>query len=128
MISSEIYGPTVRVSNPISGEVGAAASDEVDSRDMLLREFQTPSAGRWVLQQFYAVKRGQNVWEFQTPSAGRWVLQPVVVRDELWKAGAEFQTPSAGRWVLQPASRFGTEGESRSVSNPISGEVGAAAP
>ncbi len=38
---------------------------------------------------------------FQTPSAGRWVLQPAV-KVEVAQRKAEFQTPSAGRWVLQP--------------------------
>ncbi len=66
-----------RVSNPISGEVGAAANPTKGILTASLVEFQTPSAGRWVLQ--HAAKSID--WEntaatFQTPSAGRWVLQP----------------------------------------------------
>ncbi len=38
------------VSNPISGEVGAAARAKVAVCVELWKEFQTPSAGRWVLQ------------------------------------------------------------------------------
>ena len=37
------------VSNPISGEVGAAACQNDADRDNQ-NKFQTPSAGRWVLQ------------------------------------------------------------------------------
>ncbi len=43
-----LWGP-YRVSNPISGEVGAAAS-EIETFLNELGVFQTPSAGRWVLQ------------------------------------------------------------------------------
>ncbi len=37
------------VSNPISGEVGAAA-EKIEIAAALFAKFQTPSAGRWVLQ------------------------------------------------------------------------------
>ncbi len=114
--------------------------------------FQTPSAGRWVLQPvttkatlsallacFKPHQRGggccsfaaelaewESCDEFQTPSAGRWVLQLenklVTVRGNSW-----FQTPSAGRWVLQRAPDELLQGLITLVSNPISGEVGAAA-
>ncbi len=64
--------------------------------------------------------------KFQTPSAGRWVLQrktaEFVVRHE-----TVFQTPSAGRWVLQHRHLPLVGEEGCQVSNPISGEVGAAA-
>ncbi len=68
--------PLLTVSNPISGEVGAAAP--------LLNH---PVYNNWR--------------KFQTPSAGRWVLQQV------------HQQAATDSWPL--------------VSNPISGEVGAAA-
>ncbi len=89
------------VSNPISGEVGAAA-DSVKIGNMYIQaQFQTPSAGRWVLQ--------LNALAEVAPHAGK------------------FQTPSAGRWVLQPAEAMAALREAADVSNPISGEVGAAA-
>ncbi len=62
---------------------------------------------------------------FQTPSAGRWVLQLIELATVAILA-AKFQTPSAGRWVLQRPHR-GCLAFGRLVSNPISGEVGAAA-
>ena len=66
------------------------------------KEFQTPSAGRWVLQLSKIEIATQDSNGFQTPSAGRWVLQhDVCVRKE--EVVYEFQTPSAGRWVLQLA-------------------------
>ena len=42
-------------------------------------------------------------------------------------ADITFQTPSAGRWVLQLNVRVNKDGNKGVVSNPISGEVGAAA-
>ncbi len=63
---------------------------------------------------------------FQTPSAGRWVLQLEAMR-LLDAATIKFQTPSAGRWVLQLRQSFWWGKNRFQVSNPISGEVGAAA-
>ncbi len=90
-------------------------------------EFQTPSAGRWVLQRCQELAPAASDRQFQTPSAGRWVLQrvsrpmwpfaatrfkphqrgggccsqtPETLRF-LFNVSAKFQTPSAGRWVLQ---------------------------
>ncbi len=37
--------------------------------------FQTPSAGRWVLQRPVAFRVSDAFVKFQTPSAVRWVLQ-----------------------------------------------------
>ena len=115
----------VTVSNPISGEVGAAAGMAFAWGQGDLGMFQTPSAGRWVLQQrdlpqrswhylrFKPHQRGGgccsrdsmtflSVWwqEFQTPSAGRWVLQLSKIEIATQDSNG-FQTPSAGRWVLQ---------------------------
>ncbi len=42
-------------------------------------------------------------------------------------SSASFQTPSAGRWVLQLTSDLHWLASNAGVSNPISGEVGAAA-
>ncbi len=87
-----------RVSNPISGGVGAAAV-EFYHGDQFTWMFQTPSAGRWVLQLSLAFIGTLAVVLFQTPSAGRWVLQQDVIA--MNPSSREFQTPSAGRWVLQ---------------------------
>ncbi len=63
------------VSNPISGEVGAAAAMDAVRGLLQARLFQTPSAGRWVLQRNLFLGHDSNCAVFQTPSAGRWVLQ-----------------------------------------------------
>ncbi len=138
------------VSNPISGEVGAAAwalarrrwvrserfkphqrgggccsCDPWDAINDRL-EFQTPSAGRWVLQLKAIVSLPTYSQEFQTPSAGRWVLQQPELVERTFLL-CKFQTPSAGRWVLQRDYPGWRGRGSVGVSNPISGEVGAAA-
>ncbi len=64
---------------------------------------------------------------FQTPSAGRWVLQ-LDRRYQAFTGQVVFQTPSAGRWVLQPTNVTTGSRSLLPVSNPISGEVGAATP
>ena len=64
-----------QVSNPISGEVGAAAAAVMTAADAVNKMFQTPSAGRWVLQPEVADEVEGLGIQFQTPSAGRWVLQ-----------------------------------------------------
>ena len=163
------------VSNPISGEVGAAARlsgfpsaqtagfkphqrgggccSSRSTKDSTLGSgwFQTPSAGRWVLQLQTFVRLIVGFVTFQTPSAGRWVLQPSFstsrTRSTIWSfkphqrgggccsalftVGGSillvFQTPSAGRWVLQLPGSYDRHRASGEVSNPISGEVGAAA-
>ncbi len=139
------------VSNPISGEVGAAARVVLYAPPELHSMFQTPSAGRWVLQHQKAWALNMLIGEFQTPSAGRWVLQLRLwkirqnfievsnpISGEVGAAADEFdyetceqasmfQTPSAGRWVLQLGLFLAMSGLGFVVSNPISGEVGAAA-
>ncbi len=100
-VSGTLSRRSARVSNPISGEVGAAA------------------------------QRGNPV-----PQRQLHVSKPI--RGEVGAAAAIdkilasefrywFQTPSAGRWVLQPAFKSLDTYEAMEVSNPISGEVGAAA-
>ncbi len=49
-VKKELNAFVCDVSNPISGEVGAAASSTVTGWQTTARKFQTPSAGRWVLQ------------------------------------------------------------------------------
>ncbi len=92
----------IQVSNPISGEVGAAATVMINPCNNQSAMFQTPSAGRWVLQHNMTDNRmNYGVW-FQTPSAGRWVLQQDPIMAGYCQESEEvFQTPSAGRWVLQ---------------------------
>ncbi len=74
------------VSNPISGEVGAAACQA----DCCLWDyealFQTPSAGRWVLQPLFQIELIVLLTEFQTPSAGRWVLQRTPQHLQGWRS------------------------------------------
>ncbi len=118
-------GSARRVSNPISGEVGAAAWETLGNAIKGQMKFQTPSAGRWVLQPAASLWCRRRRPTFQTPSAGRWVLQPDIVAQKV-EVTRKFQTPSAGRWVLQQFEFWGWEDHLR-VSNPISGEVGAAA-
>ena len=88
--------------------------------------FQTPSAGRWVLQRSLCgnTNRCQDLgFKPHQRGGGCCSYAPFIVRD-VW-AGL-FQTPSAGRWVLQPEDATSEIGN-LPVSNPISGEVGAAA-
>ena len=141
-----------QVSNPISGEVGAAAGHHVRCKSWRECLFQTPSAGRWVLQlrrlwqtkialtpvsnpisgevgaaaPRYLEGHFRSPCRFQTPSAGRWVLQHAL-RLPTIHSRIQFQTPSAGRWVLQHAHFVWQHRPHLRVSNPISGEVGAAA-
>ncbi len=114
---------------------GCCSTTEIQAEGKYTLKFQTPSAGRWVLQlggdlidiaieerSFKPHQRGGGCcsWvvkrelenaevEFQTPSAGRWVLQlPAVVIVSAEEQA--FQTPSAGRWVLQPMATMWTTG------------------
>ncbi len=97
---AQAWSPLRKVSNPISGEVGAAAPLRC-WHGLLGQRFQTPSAGRWVLQRPSTATSLPSLRKFQTPSAGRWVLQPAILGqlNAFW--AWSFQTPSAGRWVLQ---------------------------
>ncbi len=88
------------VSNPISGEVGAAAKNGT-CWARPTHEFQTPSAGRWVLQ----------------PLPLRFLPQPLVSCFKPHQRGGGCCSFGAGEMTVM----------SRDVSNPISGEVGAAA-
>ncbi len=97
--------PVRPVSNPISGEVGAAARSAAAICPATMAWFQTPSAGRWVLQQAVVVYGFGAPLSFQTPvsnpisgevGAAAVAGGPRDLHVEPW-----FQTPSAGRWVLQ---------------------------
>ncbi len=137
------------VSNPISGEVGAAAGSIVQMV-AATDGFQTPSAGRWVLQLDTQFQLLLLLLEFQTPSAGRWVLQrlrlgfhptytpsfkphqrgggccsrclQVRCRSRL----SSFKPHQRGGGCCSQAYQS-SGSDHRHVSNPISGEVGAAA-
>ncbi len=89
------------VSNPISGEVGAAVQ-EVQEWLLFEQEFQTPSAGRWVLQQRASAYRPSSSIAVSNPISG--------------EVGAAAQVAAKAQ-----------HDQLRLVSNPISGEVGAAA-
>ncbi len=166
------------VSNPISGEVGAAAGVVEEKAPAKPAGFKPHQRGggccsssmSWELplagaHSFKPHQRGGGccsvAWlqgpaviieGFQTPSAGRWVLQlGGLLAWATILCRRVFQTPSAGRWVLQrplgwlgsrtptcfkPHQRgggccsgalCGARGAPVEVSNPISGEVGAAA-
>ncbi len=131
---------------------GCCSAEEFMLNRKIKALFQTPSAGRWVLQRAGSCFLSKQERRFQTPSAGRWVLQHRQVESESCSHCWLFQTPSAGRWVLQRSCRSSltnTPGSFKphqrgggccsldrrphpwgclAVSNPISGEVGAAAP
>ena len=113
------------VSNPISGEVGAAASTRVSGCTERRLAVSNPISGEVgaAAPEIFAAYSKETV--FQTPSAGRWVLQRRRIHVTT-KATSTFQTPSAGRWVLQRRSHHPAFRHGRCVSNPISGEVGAA--
>ncbi len=109
-------GLELHVSNPISGEVGAAAAPVLLAVFCRELAFQTPSAGRWVLQQL-AFWSSSSAWlTFQTPSAGRWVLQHLFT--EMSRCPSKFQTPSAGRWVLQLVHSPNADGTPHSCFKP----------
>ncbi len=167
-----------QVSNPISGEVGAAATEQLQLLRAYDSQFQTPSAGRWVLQPppslgpfwagaacFKPHQRGGGCCSWHCRNQRRRRQQPVSnpISGEVGAAAArisraeieflqsfkphqrgggccscvefyapefmhgKFQTPSAGRWVLQRALCSRCDIRPVAVSNPISGEVGAAA-
>ncbi len=114
------------VSNPISGEVGAAAHRHHPGERHDHPEFQTPSAGRWVLQPPLRASHRDLHGRFKPHQRGGGCCstrsQLFALRSQSW-----FQTPSAGRWVLQQVITPNSRKLVGFVSNPISGEVGAAA-
>ncbi len=173
----EVLGHRKQVSNPISGEVGAAAADfsgsDITGADFVSNPI-SGEVGAAALRQgvggyregyrFKPHQRGGGCCSLGGPGTGylvrRKVSNPIsgevgaaassygtedtnwtrfkphqrgggccsTLEDKLLHAAiAWFQTPSAGRWVLQlPAACYGDRDRPR-VSNPISGEVGAAA-
>ncbi len=92
-----------------------------------LDKFQTPSAGRWVLQHTFQIGCAKTTKRFKPHQGGGGCCSfglsfPLIV------TYTQFQTPSAGRWVLQlGVGPHWFEDYELEFSNPISGEVGAAA-
>ncbi len=64
--------------------------------------FQTPSAGRWVLQLNALIIALTAMMGFKPHQRGGGCCSTVVKTGSPTGAAA-FQTPSAGRWVLQPS-------------------------
>ncbi len=117
----------VSVSNPISGEVGAAAVPGCYGRRSQASRVSNPISGEVGAAAWdHRPDRVDSEYMFQTPSAGRWVLQLKNIGN-LISLYSAFQTPSAGRWVLQQKAWHDRRDYWFRVSNPISGEVGAAA-
>ncbi len=114
-----------RVSNPISGEVGAAAFGIWNMRSGSRPSFKPHQRGSGCCSAEKTSFLANRLCSFQTPSAGRWVLQPGFPSPST--VCGLFQTPSAGRWVLQHGVLRRRARPRDLVSNPISGEVGAAA-
>ncbi len=88
--------------------------------------FQTPSAGRWVLQLSAATPTVVKSPAVSNPISGEVGAAASRLATTL-RTLSTFQTPSAGRWVLQLLLRLAIANLNVKVSNPISGEVGAAA-
>ncbi len=85
-----------------SGEVGAATTSGPGTRARS-SPFQTPSAGRWVLQQIGTVDAMKAMGACFKPHqrGGGCCNDRLLAPAEDEEDGREFQTPSAGRWVLQ---------------------------
>ncbi len=116
------------VSNPISGEVGAAACSPMRIAAAMRCIVSNPISGE-VGAAARQVYHGDSVhaWCVSNPISGEVGAAAACSIVELHYATlASFQTPSAGRWVLQRARRIFRMMSGTPVSNPISGEVGAA--
>ncbi len=142
-----------QVSNPISGEVGAAAAGGVDGGESHACQFQTPSAGRWVLQLQFRGGAPDRQRHVSNPISGEvgaaasrtvrsvpplsWVSNPI--SGEVGAAASHTAVSLTARRSFKPHQRGGGccstpnsrklvgFGKGNLVSNPISGEVGAAA-
>ncbi len=116
----------LHVSNPISGEVGAAAEYTAQIAYLARFEFQTHQRGGGCCS-----SRGEQPHlvsiRVSNPISGEVGAAARKVQVNSLHGGARFQTPSAGRWVLQRHRQQARGCELREVANPISGEVGAAA-
>ncbi len=114
------------VSNPISGEVGAAAAGKITVTGEYNSEFQTPSAGRWVLQQMerfciagITIVSNPISGEVGAAATRRLQSQP--------STRLCFKPHQRGGGCCSPVSLAQRQLRTSVVSNPISGEVGAAA-
>ncbi len=114
-----------RVSNPISGEVGAAAIN-VNINDLITAQFQTPSAGRWVLQLPGTTAVGAvGSRSFKPHQRGSGCCSPQSINTR--HTHDSVSNPISGEVGAAAPLLLGTLPHPKRVSNPISGEVGAAA-
>ncbi len=117
---------SARVSNPISGEVGAAARD---TRPSSCRKsaVSNPISGEVGAAASFELQITGPVETFQTPSAGRWVLQPAGLVVEGGGVRVGFKPHQRGGGCCSLGDSWERYQGPDEVSNPISGEVGAAA-
>ncbi len=113
------------VSNPISGEVGAAAG-LLQARLSDIVEFQTPSAGRWVLQPLLATAHDNAEATVSNPISGEVGAAAIEIASQDKFGVTRFKPHQRGGGCCSWSAAGQTE-RHRGVSNPISGEVGAAA-
>ncbi len=114
------------VSNPISGEVGAAAGICTFTRTLMSSRFKPHQRGGGCCSNRSCSLRFARHSSFKPHQRGGGCCsgeRHALVHDYVYR----FQTPSAGRWVLQPTATSRLSLRLALVSNPISGEVGAAA-
>ncbi len=120
------WGRAILVSNPISGEVGAAALVHLTMWHSDNTTFQTPSAGRWVLQPVSVVWSQRYYSLVSNPISGEVGAAALIgftkgTRKRSFKPHQRGGGCCSARWAKSPWGR------AILVSNPISGEVGAAA-
>ncbi len=81
---------------------GGCCSNQVDNLRMVIgKRFQTPSAGRWVLQQSTEIINAITTTFVSNPISGEVGAAAGAKVPVFLTHGGVFQTPSAGRWVLQ---------------------------
>ncbi len=126
-VHPHVHGYRQDVSNPISGEVGAAAGPDGLARGRHHGHVSNPISGEVGAA---AHPAQQHPWPFPSvsnPISGEVGAAAGLSTSRTSSSFFWFQTPSAGRWVLQPMALFKDIVDPAVVSNPISGEVGAAA-
>ncbi len=125
---SRVLAPADLVSNPISGEVGAAASPEAEVAERIAYRFQTPSAGRWVLQRSMRQRRNSASQSFKPHQRGGGCCSTLLVLVVAAQEEPSFKPHQRGGGCCSPGYIKRLVTSWSPVSNPISGEVGAAAP
>ncbi len=117
--------PEGGVSNPISGEVGAAAWANLVVWDLQEASFKPHQRGGGCCSSLASASTRRPP-TFQTPSAGRWVLQLVCCPGCHCRV-LRVSNPISGEVGAAAKPPFANPHSYTPVSNPISGEVGAAA-